>query len=201
MSWTDTEWEAFCALLDEAWPGEFDDAAAGAWRALLAGVEPRAAIEALKRLLLEGRRFRPSASELLAAVRADPTRPTFDEALVLIGRALRADVTGTFKSPASERCARNALALEHAAAAHSLIGAFLQRQGVERLRGLPLSDPTWGEKTRRELREAWDRHIEAFDGREVAALASGRPDELRQLDPLASLDVPARALPSGSERA
>jgi len=37
-----------------------------------------------------------------------------------------------------------------------------------------------------------ERHVEAFDGREVAALASGRPDELKRLDPLAALGVVKR---------
>lgn len=169
MTWEPQEWDAFCSLLEEGWPGVFSESTAEAWRVLLDATPPQTAVTALRRLLLEGRRFRPSVSELLAATRHDPSRPTFDEALVLIRRAL----TATF----GERDALERLS-------HPLVRSFVQRQGVDRLRMFPLDDPVWGEKHRRDLEGAWDRHVEAFDGREIAALASGSGD-LRRLDPLA----------------
>lgn len=179
MSWDERTWDAFCGLLEEAWPGDFDDATARSWRVLLDPVSPEQATVALRRLLLEGRRFRPSVSELLGAVRENPGRPTFEEALVLMRRAVsRADDT-----PGALACLAD----------QPLVASFLERRGVPQFRVLPVDDPDWGEKTRRELREAWDRHVDAFDGREIAALAAGRPDGLRQFDPLASL-APARQL-------
>jgi hypothetical protein len=171
MRWTDEQWTTFCALLEEWWPGDFDGAARAAWRVALDGMEPEAASETAQRMLLQGRRFRPSVSEFLTDARQDPSRPTFDETLVLLRRAMKA-------ADPAERLGE-----------WPIIAAFVERQGWDRLRNLPLDDPDWGEKTRRELREAWDRHVEAFDGREVAALASGDRDGLRQLDPLASLGV------------
>jgi hypothetical protein len=171
VTWTATEWDAFCGFVEESWPGSFDDAAAASWRVLLDRVEPRAATESLSRLLHEGRAFRPSVSELLAACRSDPSAPTFDEALLLIRRAMKA------ADPA-----------ERLAASHPLVVSFVERQGWDRLRTLPLDCPDWGEKTRREFREAWDRHVESQDRRQVAALASGRGG-LKQLDPLASLQL------------
>jgi hypothetical protein len=71
-----------------------------------------------------------------------------------------------------------------------IVASFVERQGWDRLRNLPLDDPDWGEKHRKDLEGAWDRHVEAFDGREVVALASGGREGLRQLDPLAGLSPP-----------
>lgn len=189
MTWQPDEWEAFCALLEEGWPGTFDDSTAEAWRVLLDSTPPQVAVEALRRLLLEGRRFRPSVSELLAATRDDPSQPTFDEAYWLIfgpRGALRARSTGVALHEGEQRQSENDAALERARTMHPLIASFMERQGLDRLRMLPLDDPDYGEIRRKELREAWERHCEATEGRVIAALASGS-GELRQLDPLASL--------------
>jgi hypothetical protein len=72
------------------------------------------------------------------------------------------------------------------------VRAFVERQGIDRLRGLQLADPDWGEKRRADLERAYNEHVEAFDGREVAALASGGRGELARLDPLAALGVQGR---------
>jgi hypothetical protein len=84
---------------------------------------------------------------------------------------------------------------------HLLIRPFIERQGIDRLQRIPIDDPDWGWKHRGELEEAWDAHVEAFDGRQVAALAAGRPDGLRQLDPVAAMSLPGQAqqLEAGSE--
>jgi hypothetical protein len=173
-AWTDEQWAVFCACIAEWWPGEFTDGARSAWRIALDAVDPATAMLTAKQLLHSGEKFRPSCSSFLFAVRRDPSRPTFDEALLLIRRALMATYTD---GEAIERLSPQ-----------PLVAAFASRQGVARLRTLPIDDPDWGEKTRRELREAWDRHVDAFDGREIAAIASGSSD-LRQLDPLASLQL------------
>lgn len=192
MSWIDREWEMFCALVEEAWPGEFDDEARTSWRILLDEIESPAAIAAVKRMLYSGRKFypRPAVSDVLAEVRADPSLPTFDEAWTLILRAInRTHVTGRFREPSDERRAENDAILAALDDHHPAIRAFAERQDMGRLRTLPTLDPQWGEKTLRDLREAWDRHLEATDGRQVAALASGQPEGLKQLDPLVSLGL------------
>jgi hypothetical protein len=193
MTWSTREWEMFCALVEEAWPGEFDDEARTSWRILLDEISPPAASAAVRRLLYSGRKFypRPAVSDVLAEVRSDPSLPTFDEAWTLIARALvhTQTPTGTFDSPSDMAQAHNDAVLTALNAHHSAIRSFVERQGLQRLRSLPVDDPQWGEKHRRELREAWDRHLEATDGRQVAALASGRPEGLKQLDPLASLGL------------
>jgi hypothetical protein len=198
MSFTDHEWEMFCALVEEAWPGEFDDEARTSWRILLDDIEPAGAISAVKRLLYSGRKFypRPAVSDVLAEVRSDPSLPTFDEAWWLIERAMRRTQSpwGTFGSPGEMNRAYNELILAALSQHHPAVRSFAERQGLDRLRAVQVDDPRWGDKTRRELREAWERHLEATDGREIAALASGCPDGLKQLDPLAVLGSPANQL-------
>jgi hypothetical protein len=204
VSWTDEQWDAFCGLIEEAWPGSFDDHAAQSWRILLDALEPPAAADGMRRLLLEGHRFRPSASEFLAAARRDPSRPTFDEAYRLIfgpGGALRAQPpAGAYLSLRDREAARRAAVMRRATEMHPLVASFIDRQDVDRLGQLPLEDPEWGEKYRRDLRDAWDHHVEACDGREVAALARGRRSELARLDPLSALGLrDSPALPVGTD--
>lgn len=186
MSWDGQEWLAFVALLEGWWPGEFSEEAADAWRLALDGVEPRAAMVALKALLHEGRRFRPSASELLAEVRRDRSAPTFEEALMELRGVLGSPprVAGLFESEAEKRAAENRVLLERVT--DPLVRGFVERQGVGRLRVLPLDDPDEGKWVRKELAEAWERHVGASDGREVAAIATGTGGP-RRLDPLGSL--------------
>lgn len=203
MSWTGRQWDVFAGLVAEAWHGDFDEAE-NAWRILLDGVDPAEAKQALQRLLLEGREHRPSVSEFLAEIRRDRSQPTFDEAFELIfGRrgALKADATGTFEDLRTERAARRQAILERAQSMHPLIASFIIRQSVERLLMLDVHDPEWGEKRRRDMEGSWDRHVEAFDGREVAAIAAGAgASDLRALDPLAALGIgtPPKALTAGA---
>jgi hypothetical protein len=172
-AWSDEQWATFCALMSEWWPGEFGEGARGAWRIALDSVMPAEAFAAGKRLLLTGQRFRPSAAEFLFAVRQDPGKPTFDEALKMMTQAVVHN--------SEERYVLESIG-------HPFVAAFLERYGVRRFGTLPLYDPEWGPKHHRDLEAAWDRHVEAFDGREIAAIAAGSGD-LRQLDPLASLQI------------
>lgn len=169
--WTDDQWTTFCALLEEWWPGDFDESARAAWRVALDGTAPADVSRAAQVLLLKGNRFRPSASEFLAELRRDPSALTFDEALILIRRALGRSYT--------VQEAMDELA------SYPVVQSFAFRQGVDRLRLLPIDDPEWGEKHRRTLDDAWQRHVETTDDREIGALVEG--GSLRQLDPLASL--------------
>jgi hypothetical protein len=131
------------------------------------GLTPEAAVAALRRW---PDKWPPAAGELVCGALVDPAAPTFDEMLLLVRRA-----------------AKTAEPEKYLAAQHPLVGSFVARQGWDRLRTLPVDCPDWGEKTRRELREAWDRHVETGERREIAALASG--GALRQLDPLAALQL------------
>lgn len=196
-AWDTETWDAFCSLIEEGWPGTFDAAAADSWRVLLDGVPPGDAVAAMRRLLFAGQRFRPSASELLSELRNDPSAPTFEEAYRLIfgpaGVLAARPGTGgpvTFNSEAERRAASNQAALDRANTFHPLVATFVARQGVGHLRSLGVDDPDYGDLRRKELRESWDRHVTAMDGRDVAALAAGHDRSalgLRKFDPLAAL--------------
>lgn len=175
MTWTDEQWNAFCALIAGGWGGDFADSERAAYRVLLDRIEPQAAIVAVRELVLSGREFypRPTASDIAACAHADPSVPTFDEMLILIRRAAKRD------------------GAQDEALAHPLVASFVARQGWDRLRLLPIDDPEWGEKHRRDLYGAWERHCESQEHREVAALAAG--GGLRQLDPLHALPQIERA--------
>lgn len=175
VTWESDQWQAFCALAAASWPGEFSEADRKAWRVLLDEIEPPVAIEGLKRLLYSGRQFypRPAVSDLLAATRDDPSQPTFDEAVALIYRAA---------------CFFGNRRVEWLSERAPLVASFVEVQGPDRVFCLPLDDPEWGEKHRRELREAWDRHLQASEGRQVAALASGQ-EGLRQLKPIENFQL------------
>ena len=195
MPFTDDQWSVFVTLLRRGWPGEVSTADANAYRVLLDGTDPAIAVEAIRRLLHAGNRFRPSAAELLGAANTDPSKPTFDEAYRMIFGA-----RGVLKARPHQRTFNNAgererayrqAALDRAAEMHPLIASFVAVQDPSRLRELPLDDPDWGRKHRSDLEDAWNRHVDATDGRQVAALAAGRRGELARFDPLAALDVAA----------
>lgn len=176
MTWIDAQWAMLFDLLDNGWPGELTEEAAAAYRTLLDGMEPQAVVTGLRRLLVRGQRFRPSAAELVGAAREDPTQPTFAEAYRLM----------FMPSGAVSEKPRGGI--------HPLVTSFVARHGSARLRMLPLEDPEWGEKHRRDLERDWGAHVAAMEGRETAQLASG--GEPRQLDPLAMAGLtPPRQLP------
>lgn len=190
MSWTQVEWDAFATLIEEGWPGEFDDAARKAWRVLLDSLEPERAIECLRRLLLEGHTFRPSVSEFLAAARRDPARPTWDEAYILIRRAMRQQSRNVrARSEPLMIRARCQVMQDWLGWISPFVAGFTAQQTFARLTQLPLDDPAWGQKTRRDLERAYDRYCETSDAREVAVIASGHPGELGRLDPLTALGL------------
>lgn len=207
-TWTEQEWAMFFELLDKGWPGELDPNDAPAYRVLLSGVDPDQVVAGVRRLLHRGARFRPSAAEILAAGRQDPGRPTFLEALRLIfgvGGVLRArPKVRRYSDPGHRRRLENAAALERAAGMHPLIGAFIERQGLDRLRELQLEDPDYGTLRRKELEAEWNAMLERFDERDVAAAAlpagDARRGQLRRFDPLAALErsAPVPALAAGS---
>lgn len=175
MTWTDQTWAQFCALLDDGWPGDLTPDQANAYRVLLDLADPAEVVGALRRLLYQGHRFRPSAAELLGELRRDASEPTFDEAYRLIfgpGGVLRS---------------------RRSVDVHPLVTAFIERQGEPRLRALPLDDPEWGHRHRRDLAAAWDRHVTACRDRDVAALAAGRRGDLARFDPLRVLHGPDQA--------
>jgi hypothetical protein len=192
MPWTDLQWDAFVGLVDEAWPGKLDNSSAASWRTLLGGFEPKSIEEGVQRLLLEGHTFRPSVSEIIAAARQDPSKPTFAEAYQLLygpGGALRAKPgSSLWKDEKHRRKLQHEAIKDRANDMHPLVGAFIERQGIDRLLQLKTLHEEWGDKNRSDLEQQWDQHVAAMDNRDVAAIAAGgRRGELAAFDPLAVL--------------
>lgn len=192
------EWAGICLLIEEGWPGEFGDAAEKAWRVLLDDYDAVQVLRAVKLLVTRGGKFRPSVAEVVAEINYDPSKPTFEEVYRLIfgrGGVLRARVS--YAGPIVDADQKREKAMRaRMTEIHPLVASFIDRYGLSRLRTLELDDPDYGELRRKELREAWDRHVDAMDGREAAALVAGRRDGLRGLDPLAVLASPAKQIGS-----
>ncbi len=183
-------------ILDGAWPGEFTDAEEGAYYFMLDDFTAEQVMAALK--ALRGSRFRPAAGEIVEAIEGTTAaKPTWDEAWLLIRRALNARVSRPYAGRDFDRAKHEAVreALE---GMHPLIGAFVHRQGIRHLLYLPVDDPERGHWEVKTLREAWLAHVDAMAGRELTALVakSGR-GELGRLDPLARLGAPVRELDAG----
>ena len=128
--------------------------------------------------------FPPSAASVAAMVQR-AARPTSEEAITLIVAALGVGMPrGEFATPGATQAAWARAAVDRAFELSPLVGSFVQAYGASRLGALGLDDPEWGTLRRRELRDAWERHVEATDVR--VALAGGH-GELRKVDPLAAL--------------
>ncbi len=207
--WTPTEWDGFCSLLLNGWPGEFGPENATAYRVLLDGYSPDELRIALTALIARGSRFRPSASELAAEVRRDAGRPTWAEAEQLIfgpRGALAARLpAGGYDSEAAMEAGRDLAALERAESMHPSVLAFLNRQGVRRLRTLEVACPEYGPVRRRELADDWQQMHDAFDERQIAAIVAAgvrAAGELTRMDPLTALGLaePRAQLAAGGDQ-
>jgi hypothetical protein len=219
MAWTAREWSGFVAVLQRGFAARdpFTDADANVYRLMLDDVDPAAASRVLKEIGLEGQALRPKPGDILGRLRRDPGRPSFDEACELIfgpggvlaaqpppGPVHRAIATGGYPDQTAEAKARRDAALDRAKGFHPLIAQFVIRQGLDRLRQLPIHDRDYGELRRAELKKSWEAHVEAFDNRDVAARAlpaGERRGALERFNPLAALNArpDLLALPRGDE--
>jgi hypothetical protein len=164
---TDDEWEGVCTLIEAAWPGEFGDVQRVAYRTLLDDHSAEQLVAALKALARQGGSFRPSVSEIAGTLHADPSKPTWPEALRDLRRALA--VRQAYHATDAEKEARCATWLrEHS---HELVACFFEAQTYERLRSLPIDDPDYGQLETKRLAEQW----EAFVGRAEERVAHGLP--------------------------
>lgn len=168
----DDGWQVLALLLENGWPGDFDDVAAAAYRTLLGDFDTEQLITALRTLVRKGGTFRPSASEIAAAVQADPGRPTWSEAYTLL-----------FGQRGFLTVRPEPAAIERADARHPLLAAFIRCEGYHRLRMLQVHHPEWGEKVRRDLQRAWEQLERRGDDRRAAGLELDGITPRRQLSP------------------
>jgi hypothetical protein len=190
-----SEWKDVGQVLLGSWPSQVAAWGREGIAAFLAELQGRrlSADQAIVALRSWEDKWPPSASEVARMVRTDPSLPTFDEAMMLIVAVAKQTQrpSGPFGSEGEMHGAYHQAVLTALDQHHPMVRSFAERQGMGRLLALPVNDPQWGEKVRRELREAWESHLEAMDRREVAQLASGAgcPADLQRLDPLASLGL------------
>jgi hypothetical protein len=194
----DSHWNGIAEVLDAAWPGEFTEDQAATYRVLLDDAEPERVIEALRRLLFAGQKFRPSVAELLSTLHADPSVPTFDEAYRLIFDHPHGLLSSSTRDAKRDGVTR-AQAVADRLDVHPLVRAFVQRKGVTYLGLLPVDDPDYGLLRRAELQRDWEAHVAALEGRDVAALAAPRGERgLHSFDPLAALGGPVKQIESAA---
>ena len=192
-------WEDVGEALLGSWPGTVVGWGRDGIDAYLVVLQKRGltADDTLRAILTwpAGSDFPPSAPNLAAQALEDPSVPTFDEAwqLIRVCLAARTQVRKAIWEP-GEREGLNEQAMRDRSLEpdiHPLVASFVDRQGGPlRLRSLGLDDPEnqYREARRHELAERWAEHCDVFEGREVAALASGRRGEgLGRLDPLSVL--------------
>lgn len=191
-------------ILDGGWPGEFGQGDERGYFYLLSDFDAEPVMRALG--ALRRSKFRPAASEIIAALEpARAAKPTFDEALRLLfdrGGILDVRVPGTLDTNPDYGRMLSEQAAARLEGVHPVVAGFAVAMGIRRLWGMNIHDPDYGWARRDELRAAWDAHVEAFDGREVASLVMrSEHDDLRRLDPLATLRArcqPPTALPEAT---
>lgn len=182
---TREQWDTIALLLDKGfkWREPFGEAHDLAYRTLLEGCEAAQIANVLRALVARGQVFGPTPGEIVALVRHDPDNPipTFEECFQQLygpGGLFGFKRSGVTVSP--------------------WVTAFADGFGRERLRLLEVDDETDGKWRRRELEQAWDRFVEASEGRELAQIAAGRRGAIGRFDPAAALGVPTARIGSGS---
>lgn len=200
---TDEQWDSIALLLDKGfkWKESFGDAQLTTYRILLDGYDEEQIAGALRILVARGQVFGPTPGEIVSLIRKDAAKPTFIETYRLIygaGGILRARPQESSFADLGERGrAYRQAQRDRAATMHPLVASFAERYGFDRLEGLELNDPDYGDAKRRELERQWDEHCDAMEGRDLAAIALPRSDRggLARLDPLSALPKPRKALP------
>lgn len=199
MTWTAKQTASVKQALIGSWPGTITAWGAEAINAYLYVLQARGLTAEQVTLAIgtwpAGSDFPPSAPNLAAQALRDPSKPTFREALRLIRTALaagRRPLTGNFSNEAEMLKARARAAEARAAELHPLVASFIERYRLDDLQQAisELADEQYGAVRLRDLERQWNEHCERTEGRDVAALASGRRrGELGHLDPLAALGL------------
>lgn len=183
MAWASGQWDVCCGLLEHGFDGgrlgAFDKATADSYRILLDKYEPPAVIAAIQGMVDAGRQYRPLPGEVVGALRADPSAPTFAEALRDLRRALAVRQSYFAKDDEKERVCVEWLE-QHS---HELVARFFEAQSYGRLSRLPIDDPDYGQLEIKRLREDWEAFTERAEDRRAAGLPAGTGTRRRQLGP------------------
>ena len=206
-------WSDVANVLLGSWPGYVSSWGREALAAYIAELEARGMTpeQALAGLRTWTGDAPPNVPELVAGVREDPERPTFEEACRLIygpGGIFRArPAPGRYDNEAQMIGARREAAAARALELDPWVAAFVHSVGIDWLAGLEVDHDDYGAIRRRELKESWERFVERTDRRDLARLASGRRrGGLGRVSPLETLGLratpeleSAHAAPRGSD--
>lgn len=216
------EWDSISILLDKGfkWREPFGEVQAAAYNTLLAGHSANEIMGAVRKLVANGQVFGPTPGEIVASIHEDVSVPTFPEFQTMIygpggvitagkrgvndlRRSQMAETGSSWIDQGDQKRALDHAAQAHADRLHQLVGSFVARYGLARLRNLELDDPEYGMLRRKDLEREWGEHVEISGHRDAAHIASGdRRGELGRFDPLEYLRQPtAPALGRGEEAA
>lgn len=175
----DERWEELETCLRHWWPGEFSAEAATAYRLALDRCGPGDVARVLGARLDAGMRFRPSAAELIAAIRgADtPTHPAPEAAWALIEQAVRMVDRSVYAKDFAER---HQAAVDWLAGIDPAVALWAARRGLcgpGSLGHEPVGDPEHGGAVRHRLAGEYAELKFRVEERE----ALGRPVERREL--------------------
>lgn len=125
----DERWEELETCLRHWWPGEFSAEAAAVYRLALDRCEPGDVARVLGVLLERGLRFRPSAAELMAAIRGagSPVHPDAEAAWALIEQAVRMVGRSVYATDFAER---HQAAVDWLAEQDSAVAWWAARRGL-----------------------------------------------------------------------
>lgn len=183
---TDDEWAAIEAILQDCWPGEFDERAGLAWRAMLGDEDPVSVLQAFKTTaMITDEPFRPSVNTILREIHHRPglgAQRAF-EVIYGPGGIAFAQVRSSkaFWEPGEREDATRQLRRDLVEAAEPKIRAFIEDQGLDRIvLDRPVFDDADGHNGARRHRfdEAWSEFSDRFDRGEARLIASGRRSEL-----------------------
>jgi hypothetical protein len=153
---------------------------ASSYRILLDKYEPEQVVAAIQSMVDGGRQYRPMPGEVVAAIRHDPTMPTWPEAYRDVMRALRVHTPYQASDGEKEAIAVGWLR-EHS---HELVAAFFRAQTYAVLSMLPLNDQDDdGKFAVKRLREDWEAFVERADDRIAQGLPLDQGTARKQLGP------------------
>jgi len=160
---TDDQWDATCLLMENCWRGEFDDTRRESYRVFLDRYDPEEVQAALNLLITNGSPFLPAVPEIVQAIRECAGErsgpPSFTEAWAVILKALRIKPQEDALNWLRER------------ESGDLLAGFVQAEGYNRLRLLPVDDPQYGPVEVERLRQRWTEFADVAIQREHRGIA------------------------------
>lgn len=159
----DKEWTQIAGILGKWWKGEFDPDTEEVYKMMLDSYDQDRVLAALARLTETGRPFLPTGPEIVAAMREDPSWPSWTEVFDALRAVGRAGLLG----PYGDR--EKAMAM--LTAAHPVVAGFANREGLRRLHEAPFEDPDYGELEAKRWEDRFAEYAATIKGRQRAGMS------------------------------